>query len=47
MCVTGRSRKKLDELERLLDIAKKNYTQLGGKIAEDRRKFREDRDLRR
>ena len=44
---TGRSRKKLDELERLLEVAKKNYVQLGGKLAEDRRRLKEDRDSRR
>ena len=44
---SGRCRKKLDELERLLDIAKKNYVQLGGKLAEDRRKLKEDRDSKR
>ena len=43
----GRARKKMDELERLLDIAKSNYTQLGGRLSEDRRRLREDRDSKR
>ena len=41
VCCLGRCRKKLDELERLLEIAKKNYVQLGGKLAEDRRRLKE------
>ena len=43
----GRARKKMDELERLLEIAKSNYTQLGGRLSEDRRRIREDRDSKR
>ena len=45
--LSGRARKKMDELERLLDIAKSNYTQLGGRLSEDRRRLREDRDSKR
>ena len=48
VCVlSGRARKKMDELERLLEIAKSNYTQLGGRLSEDRRRLREDRDSKR
>ena len=45
--LSGRARKKMDELERLLEIAKSNYTQLGGRLSEDRRRLREDRDSKR
>ncbi|KAL5005053.1 hypothetical protein ScPMuIL_018509 [Solemya velum] len=40
----GRAKKKVEELERLLEIAKKNYTQLGGRIIEDRKRLQEIRD---
>ncbi|XP_005108190.1 ankyrin repeat domain-containing protein 42 isoform X2 [Aplysia californica] len=40
----GRAKIKMDELERLLDVAKKNYVQLGGSLEEDRRRLREMRD---
>ncbi|XP_059144476.1 ankyrin repeat domain-containing protein 42-like [Physella acuta] len=40
----GRAKMKVDELERLLDIAKKNYVQLGGSLEEDRRRLKEMRD---
>ena len=43
----GRAKKKMDELERLLEIAKKNYVQFGGRLGEDRRKLKEDRDNKR
>jgi len=44
---SGRAKKKMDELERLLEIAKKNYVQFGGRLGEDRRKLKEDRDNKR
>lgn len=40
----GRARKKMDELERLLEVAKRNYVQFGGRLTEERRRLREDRD---
>ena len=43
----GRARRKLEELEVQLEIAKKNFTQLGGKVAEDRRLLKQERDLHR
>jgi ankyrin repeat domain-containing protein 42 len=43
----GRARKRVEELERMLEVAKGNYVQLGGKIAEDRRRLKEDRDSKR
>ena len=35
---------KMDELERLLEVAKRNFVQLGGSLEEDRRRLREMRD---
>ena len=43
----GRARKKLDELERLLEVAKKNYVQLGGQLSEERKRLKEDMDSKR
>ncbi|KAK3801224.1 hypothetical protein RRG08_010447 [Elysia crispata] len=40
----GRAKMKMDELERLLEVAKRNYVQLGGSLEEDRRRLREMRD---
>lgn len=37
----GRARKKIDDLEGLLEIAKNNFRQLGGKLREDTQKARE------
>lgn len=37
----------MDELERLFEIAKNNYTQLGGRLSEDRRRLKEDRENKR
>lgn len=39
-----RAKEKLEELDRLLEIAKKNYTQLGGRLSEDRKRLQEIRD---
>jgi hypothetical protein len=39
-----RAKEKLEELERLLEIAKRNYTQLGGRLSEDRKRLQEIRD---
>ena len=44
---SGRARKKLEELERLFEIAKSNYVQMGGRLTEDRRRMKEDRDNKR
>lgn len=44
---SGRARKKMEELERLLEIAKKNFLQLGGRLSEDRQRLKQDRDSRR
>ena len=43
----GRAHKKVVELERLLEVAKKNYGQLGGRLSEDRKRLKEDRDSQR
>ena len=43
----GRARKKLNELERLLEVAKKNYVQLGGQLTEERKRMKEDMDSKR
>nr|CAB3221789.1 ankyrin repeat domain-containing protein 42-like [Phallusia mammillata] len=40
----GRALKKVENLERLLRIAKDNYRQLGGELPEDRKKLREERE---
>ncbi|KAK7090405.1 ankyrin repeat domain-containing protein 42-like [Littorina saxatilis] len=40
----GRAKLRVDELERLLEIAKKNFVQMGGSLSEDRRRIREMRD---
>lgn len=40
----GRARLRVDELERLLEIAKQNYVQMGGALSEDRKRIREMRD---
>jgi hypothetical protein len=45
--VLGRARKKMEELERLLEIATKNYIQLGGVVKEDEKRKREERETRR
>ena len=41
---SGRAKMKMDELERLLEVAKRNFVQLGGSLEEDRRRLREMRD---
>ncbi|XP_041370162.1 ankyrin repeat domain-containing protein 42-like [Gigantopelta aegis] len=40
----GRAKKRMNELERLLEIAKRNYTQLGGRLTEDRKRIKDTRD---
>ncbi|XP_052258564.1 ankyrin repeat domain-containing protein 42-like [Dreissena polymorpha] len=40
----GRARRKVEDLERLLEIAKKNYTQLGGSLPEDRKRLQTIKD---
>nr|XP_014347404.1 PREDICTED: ankyrin repeat domain-containing protein 42 isoform X2 [Latimeria chalumnae] len=42
-----RAYKKIEELERLLEIAKSNYTQLGGILEEDRKKRKEEKEAER
>ena len=39
--------KKLEELERMLNIAKDNFRQLGGELSEDRRRHKEEQESRR
>ncbi|KAI8770636.1 ankyrin repeat domain-containing protein 42 isoform X1 [Biomphalaria glabrata] len=39
-----RAKMKVEEYERLLEVAKKNYIQLGGSLEEDRKRLREIRD---
>jgi ankyrin repeat domain-containing protein 42 len=43
----GRARKKMEELERLLEVAKNNYIQLGGVVNRDQKKQKEDQELKR
>jgi hypothetical protein len=43
----GRAKKKMEELERLLEIATKNYEQLGGVVKRDQKRQREERETRR
>lgn len=40
----SRAKKRVSELERMLEIAKKNYTQLGGRLAEDKKRMQQIRD---
>lgn len=40
----GRAKRKMDELKRLLDVAKMNYQQLGGKLEEDKLKQEEEKE---
>ncbi|WAR27946.1 ANR42-like protein [Mya arenaria] len=40
----GRARRKVEDLERLLEVAKRNYTQLGGTLPEDRKRLQTIRD---
>lgn len=39
--------RKVEELERMLDIAKNNYRQLGGELAEDRRQYKQELENKR
>lgn len=47
MFVLGRARKKIDDLERLTEVAKNNFRQLGGKLQEDKKKSREIKEAER
>ncbi|CAB4033781.1 ankyrin repeat domain-containing 42-like [Paramuricea clavata] len=40
----GRAKRKMDELQRLLDTAKMNYQQLGGELEEDKMKQEEQKE---
>lgn len=40
----GRGKRKMDELKRLLDVAKMNYQQLGGELQEDKIKQEEEKE---
>uniref|UniRef100_A0A0B6ZR97 Uncharacterized protein n=1 Tax=Arion vulgaris TaxID=1028688 RepID=A0A0B6ZR97_9EUPU len=40
----GRAKVKMDEVARLLEVARKNYLQLGGSIEEDRKRLKEIKD---
>ncbi|KAK3092458.1 hypothetical protein FSP39_003038 [Pinctada imbricata] len=40
----ARARAKVEELERLLEIAKKNFSQMGGRLPEERKRMQEIRD---
>ena len=44
---SGRAMRKVEELERMLDIAKENFRQLGGELAEDRRKHKQIQESKR
>ena len=43
----GRAKKKMEELERLLEVAKRNFQQMGGRLAEDRERQRGEREQNR
>uniref|UniRef100_H2YPE9 Uncharacterized protein n=1 Tax=Ciona savignyi TaxID=51511 RepID=H2YPE9_CIOSA len=43
----SRSLKKVEDLERLLEIAKSNYQQFGGELPEDRKKYKEENENKR
>lgn len=47
LSVKGRAKKKMEELERLLEVATKNYEQFGGVIKRDQKRQREEREMRR
>ena len=40
----GRAKKRIDDLERRLEICRRNYVQWGGKLAEDCRRIKQDRE---
>ena len=42
--VLGRAKRKMEELQRLLDTAKMNYQQLGGELEEDKIKQEERKE---
>ena len=42
--LTGRAKKRIDDLERRLEICRRNYVQWGGKLAEDCRRIKRDRE---
>lgn len=42
--LSGRAKRKIDELAHLLDVAKMNYRQLGGVLDEDQKKHEEERE---
>ena len=42
--VLGRAKRKMEELQRLLDTAKVNYQQLGGELEEDKIKQEERKE---
>ena len=44
---SGRAKKKMEDLERKMNLAKKNFVQWGGKLEEDRRRLKENRDSQR
>ncbi|XP_074657659.1 ankyrin repeat domain-containing protein 42-like [Tubulanus polymorphus] len=43
----GRAKKRIDELGRLVEVAKQNYTQLGGQLSEDKQRMKEKREYER
>nr|XP_002124556.2 ankyrin repeat domain-containing protein 42-like [Ciona intestinalis] len=43
----NRSLRKIEELEKLLEIAKSNYKQFGGVLPEDKRKYKEEQENKR
>jgi len=43
----SRAKRKVEDLERMLDIAKDNFRQLGGELSEDRRRLQEKKELER
>lgn len=44
LVLSGRAKRKIDELAHLLDVAKMNYRQLGGVLDEDQKKHEEERE---
>jgi hypothetical protein len=45
--VVGRAKKKMEDLERLFEIAKQNFVQLGGHLEEDKKRMKEEKELER
>ena len=45
--ISVRGRKRIDELDRLLEVAKRNFVQLGGRLREDQKMIKLEREIER